>query len=447
MHRNWNRVRKVVALSIVLSVVTVLATTSLCVTARLPGLTGSTDQAVSPSAGTSADSLVSSSGVVLYAEQLYASFEHTPVGAKPIDGAAFPPANTISAKVLTLFGQVSQQSSFTELFNAYGPGGFSYGFAGEMTSGLSNVFFDFNVIGTTTTSTISWEGNLSGMTISGPFTVIRPSLSMNSVFQSGNWAGSSWWGSGSPTPTLESTGFDEQYPTMSLVGTQPQNLPSGDKIGQEAAIWVGLTNSNSYLLQTGAYTDVSTGGSGGQIFYELACPSGDSCPNSAEYYPTGGSGSETLQVVPVGHWAVNDIWEGSSSKVWNLEEQDWTSYTYNTVNWNIGSWVPNGYNPQWTQYIVETPEVGGLIQQLPYFSEVVVGDDFYCTTTDIPCGWHSYGQPYNQYQLEQSTSNDNTGQGYRNADCGFHGAYGCPTVSYTDSNYDYNYMLSHYGIG
>jgi hypothetical protein len=448
MMRTSRHVREFLTVSVSVLIVCILAaTTSFAPAVSFKGDLG-VFGAVAPQAVGLAGTLVSETGATLFASQLYNSFEQTPTGAKSVDVSALPPASTVATGVMALFNQVSREPGFLQLLDSTGPGGFGYGFAGNVATGLSSVYFDFNSVGPSTTTTISWQGNLLTGTISGPYVETHATISMNSVFQSGNWAGSSWWGSGSPTPTLKSTGFDEKYPTMSTSTTQPTNLPSGDSVSQEAAIWVGLTNSNDYLLQTGAYTDVSAGGSGGQIFYELACPSGHSCPNSAYYYPTGGGAPATLQVVPVGDYARNVVWQGSSSTNWNLEVYDWSSGNYNSVNWNLGTWLPSGYSPQWTQYIVETPESGGLFQQLPSFSEVIIGDDFYCTgSTNLPCGWHSYGQPYNQYQLEQASSNDNTNQGYENVDCGYQGTYGCPTISYVNSDYNYNFLVNTYGTG
>lgn len=397
----------------------------------------------------SVSSSMSLGGVTLFANQLYSSFANQTFAGQPVDSSSFAAPSVVATEVLSLFELLSTQPSFTQLASEIGPGGFGYGFAGNVTTGLTDVYFGFNAIGPSLTVTISWEGNLTTLSLSGPVSVEHPTLGMNSVFQSGNWAGSSWWQSGSPT--LTDTSFDEKYPSTSKSSTLPTNVPSGVTVTQVLSIWVGLTNSNGYLLQTGAFTNVSAGATGGQIFFELACPSGKSCPAGVAYYPFSNVYPANLQVVPVGDYVLNAVWEGGSSTDWGLEEADLTSGQYNSWNWNIATWLPGGYSPQWTNYIVETPEVGGVIEQLPVFGTITVGDDIYgtCTPNCGPTapGWHSYSHAFNQYQLEQASSNDNTNQGYLNANCGFHGTYGCPTVAYQNSNYNYQYMLSTYGVG
>jgi hypothetical protein len=445
MPRRWLHRRDTAGLGVVAAIVIALAMAAWSAPVRNLSPSASESElapAVNvPSIGAS----VTLAGVTLYTEQMYSSFSSASFEGKAIDVSAFTPAPTVASKVLTLFQQVSSQPLFSQLSAETGPGGFGYGFAGNVTTGLTNVYFGFNVIGSSGTSTTSWEGSIPTMTVSGPTTVEHPTVSMNTVFQSGNWAGSSWWQSGSPT--LTDTGFNEKYPSTSKSSTAPQNLPKGVSISQDVSVWVGLTNSNTYLLQTGALTNVSAGATGGQIFFELACGSGKSCPSGAYYYPFSNVYPANLQVVPVGHYVENAVWEGSASTDWDVEEYDYTAGQYNSWNWNIATWLPGGFSPQWTQYIVETPEIGGLIQQLPDFSQVIVGDDYYGTCGSCGGGWHSYSHAFNQYQLEQASSNYNTNQGYVNVNCGFHGTYGCPTITYQNSNYNYQYMLSTYGIG
>ncbi len=283
-------------------------------------------------------------------------------------------------------------------------------------------------------------GNLASMSVVGPTVVVHsPTFIEDSTSPSGNWAGSSWWGSGSPTPTIISTTSDEVYPTISTVNDPPQNLPKGDSLHQVTSVWDGLTNAQNYLLQTGLYTDATEGMTYGQTFYELACNPGSYCPSGPDFYMSG-----QLQQVPFGHTANEEVIHTSSETQWIVGVDDYNTGIYAQQTYNIAQWLPNGFVPQWTQYIVETPTSSGLVQQLASFSGVVVGDATYCSTNQC---WTTYDQSYNDYQLQQSGSGANVNLGYRNADCGFHGDYGCPTVSYINSNYDYNYMLSHYKIG
>jgi hypothetical protein len=440
MQKKWSLAGKRIGLAFGAIVVVALAVTAWSSpthtsTAYVAGV-----QSASTPADPSAAALVTQAGVAMTAAQVYASFPSSlAVAGNAIDLSSFTPASTIASEVITLFQQVSSQPTFTALYDSVGSGGFAYGFGNNMATGISNVYFEFNVVEVDQTSTVSWDGNLSSMTLSGPVVVERPTVSMNTVFDSTSWAGSSWWQSGSPT--LTDTGFDEKYPSMTEVTNDPpQHVPSGDSVGQVASVWVGLTNSSNYLLQTGAYTDVSAGQTEGQLFYELACPSGDYCPSGSYSFPPG-LYPDDLTEVPVGDYAYNAIWEGSNSSDWNLEVYDWSSGGYATVNWYIGEYVgARGYSPQWTQYIVEAPTLDGIIQQLPDFGEVIVGDDYYGTCGSCESGWHSYSHSYNQYQLEQEASNDNTDQGYENVDCGYHGTYGCPTVTWENSNYNYAYI-------
>lgn len=418
--RRWARV----GLCISATLVTVMALTAWAAPAvSIPATSLSTSLAGSPP------------GVpqVTAAEALpFLTLDYAVMSHHGSDVGRFLPLSVATARVVALFDEGLGSPAFSRAYSQSSPSEFSLQFGSPSLSDMPTVYFVFTTVGAGTTTTTSWAGDLMSMTLSGPIVVSRPTITANSVFTSPAWAGSSWWGSGSPSPTLGITAADENYPTISTDSTLPQNVPSGVTVHQVASVWVGLTNSNNYLLQTGMYTDASSGMNYGQTFYEMACPSGYSCPNYAQYF-----GSGYLQHVSFG----NDVEEVVDfSGLWT----SWAAYIYDystgasaLAGISTSSYLPNGFWPQWTQFIVEAYEANGVVQQITKFSQVNFCDAYWGSTSQT---WYTYGQPYNQYQLEQASSNYNTNQGYINQNCGHNGHYGAPTVSWQNSNYNYNYV-------
>ena len=368
--------------------------------------------------------LVTRAEISPYANSVYAS-----LASRGIDSASFLPVSSVTSDVISLFQRVSLQPAFAALYASVGSSGFAVGFGNQMSGGISDVYFTFNAVAGGQTTTTSWDGKLASMTLTGPTTVERPTI-VNTVFNSHRWAGSSWWGPG--TPTLAYSSADEVYPTVSV------NNPYGGSVHEVASVWTGLTDSSHDLLQVGYFTDATVGMRYGQTYYELACEPKTSC--SVGGGGTFAFGSGQLQHVSFGDTveqeeAISGLWT-----VWYMYVYDYTTGAYASTLFDLSHWLSGGFHPGWTQYIVEAYFSNGVVQQIAKFSQVNFCDATFRSTS---ASWTTYGRGSgNPYQLQQASSNDNTNQGYVNGVCGPGKTYGYPTVSWANSNYNYNFANS-----
>jgi hypothetical protein len=239
----------------------------------------------------------------------------------------------------------------------------------------------------------------------------------------------------------------------------PLNVPSGDDVEQQFAVWDGLLSSNNTLLQAGFFTDVNhTNIANGTAWWELAC-----------LFSLCSGGGDWTQYVGMPHVNNSDDvtelvkWSGTPL-VWDLTVKD---YNYNHGGagsfkeevLNIAPWLSGGYHPTRGAEVVEEFTDGGLFQQAPgILNQVGFYDLSLCTTTSLGSCSYTYDDniSYVTSQLTQAcytwsgthymstcTSVDtsletiwSTGSG------GYWDQAGYWYVNQLGNDYDYDYIMS-----
>jgi len=342
------------------------------------------------------------------------------------------PQETVAGTVAELFNKVATTPAFSAAAQSPGTGGLVFSLKYSDTIGVTYASFGFNSISAGVGNSTYWLGDLATNHVSGPV-VSRYPLTRASMIDSANWAGWSFWGSG--TPQLNGVQSDENVPTISV---PPQG--NGGTVDAVVSTWIGLTGKNSNdILQTGFARDATN-------------PNNWNYNMWYEFYPYNYMTpySPSITVAPG-----NDVWEAinwQGGLTWTLNVDDFTTGKGILLTLDLANLGASSFVPYYTDFIVEAYSSSNGIQQIAEFTPAVnFYDTEFCTYNGQTC-YTSYtagSANTNIYQLQQNCNQflglcysniDNTNQVYTNGYGGYFGGYGYPDVSWVTSSYSYTFV-------
>jgi hypothetical protein len=369
-----------------------------------------------------ATSTLSNSSINSTVAQAYATLAR--MGLDPVDGAA-----SVESQIASGFERVLGTADFTRELSSARTSGLQLSLS-LSRDGVSNAIFEFQSQNALSANTTYWNLDLATNSIVGPVTSSQQSVSLSTYTQD-NWAGWSYWGGG--TPQLTSLYSDTEAVAFVQPGVAPSNVPQGDHVEAAGAAWIGLTGKGSSTC--GSYGLLQVGyiwvyGGPAEALYQFA-----PCMDDADYF------SPAIDVAQ-GDLVYEYLNESATSpNTWYITFFDFTTYEGATVTFNVANYV-SSWKAYYTNLIVEAP--GTLFSspsQIAQFnSSVNFYDVEFWSTANMKYTSYNMASNSNIYQLNQY-GGDNTHQIYDDAYGGVYDDYGYPTVSWVNSNFNWDYVF------
>ena len=289
----------------------------------------------------------------------------------------------------------------------------------------------YNSNGNTYKREISVNGTVSSQSVSFKLSKLQ-NMKFSSSTQSGNWDGYVF---NNPHPWYY---FGGSYPinwvSEGITATSVQSPPSAQVVGNGVQIslsgWDSLASdtSGSIMVQSGWVSQ--PGYSHPQLWYEFLYPS---ATQGAITFP-----GQTSHSVNFGDFMYIYINENSTSQYYVL-----ISDITNGIDYGITvSTSADAFTPYYFGSIIEAPDYGGTIAQIPEFSSFQVnalcfysnGNTLLYGSTEYTAGNYAYSY------LQQSSNGQNMNNQFSSSGDGSY------TMSWVNSYYSVSYMQSTYGV-